>query len=138
EGRLIEVEAFERRLIENQRWPERHIEKYYASYGKIIPRRTCCKNVVGRHAAILDRSCLSVSGRRSSNGGSSHPRSFSVPSAGIFDTCRYQKLDCVARKIRRGDLMLPIRQSACRTLVMASCRRSKTLHDGISCACFVQ
>src|SRR5262249_38492527 len=52
--------------------------------------------------------------------------------------CRYQKIACVPKKIRREDLMLPLRQSACRTLVMASCRCSKTRDDGISCACFVQ
>lgn len=27
-------------------------------------------------------------------------------------SCRYQKLDCVAKKIRGGDLMVPIRLSA--------------------------
>src|SRR5437762_3069029 len=31
-----------------------------------------------------------------------------------------KKFDCVAKKIRGGDLLLPIRQSACRALVISS------------------
>src|SRR5262249_34833710 len=46
----------------------------------------CVAKRCRRHAAMLDRSCLSLSGRRSSSGGTLHQRSFSVPSAGIFDT----------------------------------------------------
>ncbi len=35
--------------------------------------------------------------------------------------CRYQKLACGKRKIRPRELMLPVRQPACRTLVIAWC-----------------
>ena len=35
--------------------------------------------------------------------------------------CRYQKPACAKRKICPRDLMLPVRQPACRTLVIAGC-----------------
>ena len=49
---------------------------------------------------MLDRSWLSPSGRRSSSGGTSHLRSFSVPSAGTFASLSYR--DVQELLIERG------------------------------------
>src|SRR5437899_2379837 len=46
----------------------------------------CCKNPAGRSTAMLDQSWVSPNNRRSSSGGTSHPRSFFVPFAGTFAT----------------------------------------------------
>jgi hypothetical protein len=68
-----------------------------------------CEGPAGRRAAMLDRPWLSPCGRRSSSGGTSHPRSFFVPFAGTCAT-PFSYRDVQELLVERG-LKMTIRRS---------------------------